>query len=245
MCKAGAAICTFVCICTCALYIIYNNVYCKKELSFQQAICYLSFGWVNILDAWIVNSVSRLVKNPKRIQQSPFHPNLTFTSLHYNAIHLPKTQIENGWFKCQIPYAVAIASRMKRVAEFFLKHDRQSQEENQLCNCVELWSSRLWILTQSIRELYQIPVLPLCFEKLSNPCVFTQDVVIKKICEHQPSNTSSPPSQAGWDLAHLEIRMAYPWTIQGCYHLLELDQPEIRIPSESDSTVVRDSSKML
>ena len=37
----------------------------KRELSFQQAICYLSFRSVNILHAWTENSVNRLVKNSK------------------------------------------------------------------------------------------------------------------------------------------------------------------------------------
>ena len=31
----------------------------KRKLSFQQAICYPSFRWVNILYAWTVNSVNR------------------------------------------------------------------------------------------------------------------------------------------------------------------------------------------
>ena len=43
----------------------------NRELSFQQAICYLSFRWVNILHAWTVNSVNRLVKNPKTHYSNP------------------------------------------------------------------------------------------------------------------------------------------------------------------------------
>ena len=50
-----------------------------RELSFLKDICYLSFRWVNILHAWTVNSMNRLVKNPKHVlQQSPFYPSLTF-----------------------------------------------------------------------------------------------------------------------------------------------------------------------
>ena len=45
---------------------------CWKEMSFQQAICYLSFRWVNKLYAWTVNSVNRLVKNPKHITAITF-----------------------------------------------------------------------------------------------------------------------------------------------------------------------------
>ena len=53
----------------------------KRKLSFQQAICYLSLCWVNILHAWTVNSVNRLVKNPKHITAItfPFKPN-TYSS---------------------------------------------------------------------------------------------------------------------------------------------------------------------
>ena len=40
----------------------------KRKLSFQQAICYMSFRQVNILHAWTVNSVNRLLKIPKHIQ---------------------------------------------------------------------------------------------------------------------------------------------------------------------------------
>ena len=54
---------------------------CWKEMSFQQAICYLSLRWVNILYAWTVNSVNRLVKNPKHITAITFTPSLTFTHL--------------------------------------------------------------------------------------------------------------------------------------------------------------------
>ena len=54
---------------------------CWKEMSFQQAICYLSLRWVNILYAWTVNSVNRLVKNPKHITTITFTPSLTFTHL--------------------------------------------------------------------------------------------------------------------------------------------------------------------
>ena len=32
----------------------------ERKLSFQQAICYLSFRWVNLLHAWTVNSGNRL-----------------------------------------------------------------------------------------------------------------------------------------------------------------------------------------
>jgi len=41
------------------------------ELSFQQAICYMSFRWVNVLHAWTVNAVKRLVKNPKTHYSNP------------------------------------------------------------------------------------------------------------------------------------------------------------------------------
>lgn len=34
----------------------------KRELSFQQSICYLSFRWVNILHAWTINSVNRRIQ---------------------------------------------------------------------------------------------------------------------------------------------------------------------------------------
>ena len=43
---------------------IYIYISVKRELSFQQAIWYLSFRWINILHAWTVN---KLVKNPKHI----------------------------------------------------------------------------------------------------------------------------------------------------------------------------------
>ena len=51
--------------------------------TFQQAICYLSFRWLNILHTWTVNYVTRLVMNPKTIQQSCF---LTFPHLHHKQI---------------------------------------------------------------------------------------------------------------------------------------------------------------
>ena len=43
------------------------HAHVKRELSFQQAICYLSFRLVNILHGLTVHSVNRLVKNPKHI----------------------------------------------------------------------------------------------------------------------------------------------------------------------------------
>ena len=39
----------------------------KRKLSFQQAICYQSFRWVNILYAWTVKSVNRMFKNSKHM----------------------------------------------------------------------------------------------------------------------------------------------------------------------------------
>ena len=43
----------------------------KMKLSFQQAICYLSFRWVNI-HAWIVNSIC--ISNHLSIQTWPLNP---------------------------------------------------------------------------------------------------------------------------------------------------------------------------
>ena len=39
----------------------------KRELPFQQVIYYMSFRWVNILHAWTVNFVNKVLKNPKHI----------------------------------------------------------------------------------------------------------------------------------------------------------------------------------
>ena len=50
----------------------FPNSNCTLKLSFQQATCCLSFRWVNILHAWTVNSVNRLVKNPKHITEMTF-----------------------------------------------------------------------------------------------------------------------------------------------------------------------------
>ena len=44
-----------------------NCMHCIKRLSFQPAIYYLSFRWVNTSHASTVNSVNKLVKNPKNI----------------------------------------------------------------------------------------------------------------------------------------------------------------------------------
>ena len=71
----------------------------KRESSFQQAICYLSFRWLNI---WTVNCVNRLAKNPKHsLQQSPLHarkPN------HYHLHHkqlVKNAKITHMHHKCQ------------------------------------------------------------------------------------------------------------------------------------------------
>ena len=53
----------------------------KRELLFQQAICYLSLRWVNILHAWTVNFVVQSTS-----QQSPLHPSLTFTHPHHKQV---------------------------------------------------------------------------------------------------------------------------------------------------------------
>ena len=41
---------------------------------------------MNIVYAWIVNSVNRLVKNPKHDSNSPPYLNLTCTYLHHNQL---------------------------------------------------------------------------------------------------------------------------------------------------------------
>jgi len=64
--------------------------------------------------------MSRLVKNPKHITAItiPSKPDIYQFALQCHSL---TKNSENGRFKCEI----SIASRMKRVAEFFLKHDRQ------------------------------------------------------------------------------------------------------------------------
>ena len=54
------------------------HIHCKKGMSFQQTVCYMSFRCVNILHAWTVNSANRLVKNSKHITSftSPPKPDL-------------------------------------------------------------------------------------------------------------------------------------------------------------------------
>ena len=63
---------------------LFGFVFAKMELSFQQVICNLSFRWVNILHSWTVNSVNRLIKNPKHI--TAITVPLTFTHLHHKHV---------------------------------------------------------------------------------------------------------------------------------------------------------------
>ena len=69
----------------------------KRELLFQQAICYLSFKWVNILHAWTENSVNGLVKNSKHITPIASPPKPDLTHLHH------KQLVKNAKITLQIP----------------------------------------------------------------------------------------------------------------------------------------------
>ena len=89
----------------------------KRELSLQQATFSLSFRWVNILHAWTVNSVNRLVKNPKHIiQQSPFHPSLPKSKLHLRHMQASSLVCQNNFtplhHKCQTTCLHVIMMRM-------------------------------------------------------------------------------------------------------------------------------------
>ena len=88
----------------------------KRELSFQQAICYLGFRWVNILHAWTENSVNRLVKNPKTNcpcihtvkRELPFHKPFGDSYLSFrwvNILHAWTVNFVNRFVKNPIIFA--------------------------------------------------------------------------------------------------------------------------------------------
>ena len=67
----------------------------KRELSFQQAICYMRFRWVNILHTWTVNYVNRMFKNPKHITAITFSSKPNIFQEHYMQVMQIKLFLTN------------------------------------------------------------------------------------------------------------------------------------------------------